>query len=152
MKLNDILKNNAIIDNITHHDKKGVLTEFAELAHKLVPDLTQETILEILMNREHLGSTAVGNGVAIPHGKVPGLDKIMALFGRSQKGLDFQSHDEKPTHLFFVLLAPETAIGNHLQALARLSRLLKDVKTREALINSPSADLYTLLIAEDDKL
>lgn len=130
----------------------GVLEEFAQLAHTIVPELTSDAVMEILMSREDLGSTAVGNGVAIPHGKVPGLDKIVALFGRSSKGLDFQSHDEKPTHLFFVLLAPETAIGNHLQALARLSRLLKDSKTRDALINAPAAELYNILINEDDKI
>lgn len=152
MKLGDILKSTSIIENLKHHDKKGVLEEFAQLAHAVVPELTCDSVLEILMSREDLGSTAVGNGVAIPHGKVPGLDKIVALFGRSAKGLDFQSHDEKPTHLFFVLLAPETAIGNHLQALARLSRLLKDSKTRDSLINAPAAELYNILINEDDKI
>lgn len=151
MKLSDILKSTAIIEDLKHHDKKGVLEEFAHLAHVVVPELTSDSVMSILLNREELGSTAVGNGVAIPHGKVPGLDKIVALFGRSTKGLDFQSHDEKPTHLFFVLLAPETAIGNHLQALARLSRLLKDNKTRDSLIQAPASELYTILINEDDK-
>ena len=152
MKLSELLNKSAIIDDIKSTDKKGVLTEFATLAQKLSPKLHQEEILEILSNREQLGSTAVGNGVAIPHGKVPGLERIFAIFGRSKKGIDFHSHDEKLTHLFFVLLAPETAIGNHLQALARLSRLLKDEKIRERLVQCPSEELYELLISEDSKI
>lgn len=152
MKLSELLERTAIIDDLKSSDKKGVLTEFAALVHKVFPKLQQDEILEILSNREQLGSTAVGNGVAIPHGKVPGLDKITALFGRSKKGLDFQAHDEKLTHLFFVLLAPETAIGNHLQALARLSRLLKDEKIRERLVLCPFEELYELLISEDSKI
>lgn len=152
MKLSDILPRNAIRDDLKSHDKKGILGEFADMAHDLVPILKQDSVLEILLNREQLGSTAVGNGVAIPHGKVPGLESIVAIFGRSKKGVDFQSHDEKLTHLFFVLLAPETAIGNHLQALARLSRLLKDPKIRERLVQCPSGELYELLISEDEKI
>lgn len=152
MKLSELLERTAIIDDLKSSDKKGVLTEFAALIHKTFPKLPQEEILEILSNREQLGSTAVGNGVAIPHGKVPGLEKIAALFGRSKRGVDFQAHDEKLTHLFFVLLAPETAIGNHLQALARLSRLLKDEKIRERLVLCPLEELYDLLISEDSKI
>lgn len=152
MKLSDILPRNAIREDLKSHDKKGILSEFAQLAQDIDPQLKMAAVLEILLNREQLGSTAVGNGVAIPHGKVPGLDNIIAIFGRSKKGVDFQSHDEKTTHLFFVLLAPETAIGNHLQALARLSRLLKDPKIREKLINCPGTELYDNLISEDDKI
>lgn len=152
MKLSDILPKTAIIEDLKSHDKKGILDEFAERAQDLVPHLEQKSILDILLNREQLGSTAIGNGVAIPHGKVPGLEQIVALFGRSKPGVDFQSHDEKTTHLFFVLLAPETAIGNHLQALARLSRLLKDVKIRERLLDCDQAQLFDLLISEDDKI
>ena len=152
MKLIDILHKDAIIDDIKSHDKKGVLAEFAALAQKTASKLSKDDVLEVLLNREELGSTAVGHGVAIPHGKMKGLPSILALFGRSAEGIDFQAHDEKPTHLFFVLLAPETAIGNHLQALARLSRLLKEPALREALIQAPSGELYDLLISEDNKL
>lgn len=152
MKLSDILTKGAVISDLKSVDKKGILAEFSTLTEELIPDINQEDILNILLSREQLGSTAVGNGVAIPHGKIPGLNNIVAIFGRSKKGVDFQAHDEKTTHLFFVLLAPETAIGNHLQALARLSRLLKDSKFREKLIQSPSEELFTLLISEDDKI
>ncbi|MBF0104449.1 MAG: PTS sugar transporter subunit IIA [Deltaproteobacteria bacterium] len=152
MKLSDILPRNAVMGDLESRDKKGVLAEFAEQAVVFAPHLDKDKILEILTNREQLGSTAVGHGVAIPHGKVSGLDNIIAMFGRSIKGLDFQSHDEKPTHLFFVLLAPETAIGNHLQALARLSRLLKDTKIHDRLIHARPEELYDILLAEDSKI
>lgn len=152
MKLSDLLDRNATVDDLKGVDKRGILAEFAEVAHRLVPSLQKDDILQILLSREQLGSTAVGNGVAIPHGKVPGLEKISAIFGRSKKGVDFQAHDEKPTHLFFVLLAPETAIGNHLQALARLSRLLKDEKIREKLVQCHANEIYDNLITEDDKI
>lgn len=152
MKLAELLSKNNIIDSLKSHDKKGILQEFSELAERIMPQLKAPAVLEILQGREQLGSTAVGNGVAIPHGKIPGLEHIIALFGRSKKGIDFQAHDEKPTQLFFVLLAPETAIGNHLQALARLSRLLKDVRLREKLTQCPSSELHALLISEDEKI
>lgn len=152
MKLADILHSRAILEDLKSHDKKSVLTEFATKAAELVPTLIPEDVLQILLNREQLGSTAVGNGVAIPHGKVTGLSNIVAIFGRSKKGIDFQAHDEKVTHLFFVLLAPESAIGGHLQALARLSRLLKDNKVRDKILQCPSTELFDVLITEDEKI
>lgn len=152
MKLSEILHKDAIIDDLKSGDKRGILKEFAGLASRVAPQLKRETVEEVLLGREELGSTAVGHGVAIPHGKISGLKSILALFGRSKEGIDFQAHDEKVTHLFFVLLAPEAAIGNHLQALARLSRLLKEPNLREELIQAPSDELYELLIKEDNKL
>lgn len=154
MKLRDILHNEAIIHEIGSHDKKGVLCEFSNLAKSILPniDVPSDEILEILLSREKLGSTAVGHGVAIPHGKIPGLNKIIALFGRSKKGVDFQAHDQKLTHLFFVLLAPKTAIGNYLHALARLSRLMKDIHVREEVMACDSNQLYEVLLSEDDKI
>ena len=152
MKLSSILHKNAIIHDLKSTDKKDVLSEFAELASRVIPQLKKEEVLEVLTNREDLGSTAVGHGIAIPHGKIAGIKDILALFGRSKEGVDFQAHDEKPTNLFFVLLAPEAAIGNHLQALARLSRLLKEPELRDELIQVPAEELYDLLIKEDNKL
>lgn len=152
MKLSSILHKNAIIPDLKSTDKRDVLNEFAELAGQVIPQLKKDEVLEVLMNREELGSTAVGHGIAIPHGKIAGIKDILALFGRSKEGVDFQAHDEKPTNLFFVLLAPEAAIGNHLQALARLSRLLKEPELREELVQVPAEELYDLLIKEDNKL
>ncbi len=154
MKLRDILSEKAIIADLVNHDKRGVLSEFADLAKFRLPDMdvSPEDVLTILLNREKLGSTAVGHGVAIPHGKIPGLNKIVALFGRSREGVDFQSHDQLPTNLFFVLLAPESAIGNYLHALARLSRLMKDENVRKQIANSASEGLYEVLLSEDEKI
>lgn len=152
MRLRDILLRDAILENLKSSDKVGILQEFSELAEKLDAKLKRDLIFQILASREKLGSTGVGSGVAIPHGKVPELDHIVAIFGRSKKGIDFESHDQKATHLFFVLLAPESAIGNHLQALSRLSRLLKDPRVREKLVQCPRDELYELLLVEDEKL
>jgi PTS system nitrogen regulatory IIA component len=152
MKLRDILKQEAIVDDLKGSDKKGVLNELAESAVKILPSLDKNLVLNVLLNREKLGSTGIGNGIAIPHGKIGSLENIVAIFGRSHGGIDFDSHDQKPTHLFFVLLAPEAAIGSHLQALARLSRLLKENHMRERLINCPANELFDVLLSEDDKL
>lgn len=151
LKLRDILKPEAIIGDLKSTDKKGLLIEFSEKASH-VTHIDKEVILNVLLNREKLGSTAVGHGVAIPHGKIAGLDQIMAFFGRSPKGVDFQSHDQKDSQIFFVILAPEAAIGNYLHALARLSRLMKDERIREQIIKCDLKDVYPFLISEDDKL
>ncbi len=152
MKLKDILKREAVKGDLQSTDKKGVLEELSSLITSVCNNLETEEVLKILLEREKLGSTGVGNGVAIPHGKIGGLDSIISVFGRSKKGIDFQSHDHKSASLFFVLLAPENAVGNHLQALARLSRLLKSEATRNLLIEIDSNKLYDLLITEDEKL
>lgn len=152
MKLFDILKKDAVIGELSSTDKKGVLEELSTLISGLYSQLPAEEILRVLIEREKLGSTGVGNGVAIPHGKIPGLDHIICVFARSHKGIDFQAHDNKPANLFFVLLAPENAVGNHLQALARLSRLLKHDGTRIKLGELHNNELYDFLIREDEKL
>lgn len=152
MKLKDILKKSAVRGELSATDKKGVLEEFAALTAEVYPQLSADQVLKILLEREKLGSTGVGNGVAIPHGKIAGLTSIISIFARSKKGIDFQSHDQKPAVLFFVLLAPENAVGTHLQALARLSRLLKTESVRNRLIEVKNDNLYDVLIAEDEKL
>lgn len=152
MKLKDLLKKEAVKGELLATDKKDVLQELADLAETVYPPLNSPKVYQILMEREKLGSTGVGNGVAIPHGKVQGLSNIVAIFGRSKKGIEFESHDRKPAMLFFVLLAPETVIGNHLQALARLSRLLKGEAIRNKLIEAKDSELFDVLMAEDEKL
>src|SRR3989338_1547866 len=152
MKLKEILKKEAVRGDLLATDKKEILEELSALIAEVHPQLPAGEVLKVLLEREKLGSTGVGNGVAIPHGKIAGLDHIIAVFGRSKKGIEFQSHDQKPALLFFVLLAPENVVGIHLQALARLSRLLKGEVVRSRLIESPSEDLYQILISEDEKL
>ena len=105
-----------------------------------------------LEERERLNSTALGDGVAIPHGKLPGVRRVIAAFARSRAGVDFQSLDGKPTHLFFLLVAPEDSAGAHLKALARISRLLKDESFRQRLMRAgDGADLFRTIREEDEK-
>ena len=151
IKLREILAPSSILGGVKSVDKKGVLTEFSEMAGRSL-DLPQDEILNVLLGREKLGSTAVGNGVAIPHGKLAHLNKMVAFFGRSQEGVDFQAHDQKPVQLFFVILAPDSSVGNYLHALARLSRLVKEDRVRDLLLTVPEEELYNTLLAEDDKL
>ena len=106
MKLSDVLHRDAVISDFTADSKKKVLEFFSQKASLLVPSLTAENVYEVLQAREQLGSTAVGHGVAIPHGKLLGIPEMLVLFGRSQSGVDFGAHDNKPSHLFFILLAP----------------------------------------------
>jgi PTS system nitrogen regulatory IIA component len=103
------------------------------------------------MEREKLGSTGIGSGVAIPHGKIANLDHIVAAFGRSKAGIDFDSQDGEPTYLFFVLVAPENTAGLHLKALAKLSRLLKDSNFRDRLMKVPDAKAIYQIISEEDE-
>ena len=151
MKLKDILRKNAVFPDLSSSDKKSVLEELSQLSSNIY-QISADHILQVLLEREKLGSTGVGQGVAIPHGKLAGLDSIAIVFGRSKAGVDFHSHDHKPVHLFFVLLAPENAIGNHLQILARISRLLKSDHFRKKLIDIKDDQVYDLILAEDEQL
>jgi PTS system nitrogen regulatory IIA component len=117
-----------------------------------VPFLSAQTLASILLDRESLGSTGIGEGVAIPHGKVPGLTRLAAVIARSRAGVQFHSLDGKPTHLFFLVVAPEQSAGMHLKALARISRLLKDARFRRSLLDARDADdLRRILKEEDDR-
>ncbi len=152
MKIRQILAKECIKANLQATNKEGVLAELAALLAEANPHLSRDKIIEVLMEREKLGSTGIGNGVAIPHGKLSGIDQIVTAFGRSLEGISFDSQDGKPAHLFFVLLAPENAASLHLKALARLSRLLKDVGFRNKLIEAKMSDeIYQEIVTEDEK-
>lgn len=132
--------------------KPDVIKELAANIAGSLPDLKAEEIASVLINRENLGSTGIEDGVAIPHAKISRLSKVLVAFGRSGKGIEFQAHDQKPTHLFFVLLAPENSTATHLKILARLSRLLKETAFRERLMRAPgNKDIYEVIIDEDKK-
>ena len=103
------------------------------------PGVEAERLLQVLVERENLQSTGIGDGVAIPHGKLPGLSRLLAGFARSPRGVDFESIDGQPTYLFFVLVAPESSTGAHLKALARISRVFKDPEFRRRLLAAPDA-------------
>src|SRR6476661_8591567 len=145
MPLNDLVAHNAIIPALKVNGKKQILQELAAKAAELSGQ-NERTIFEILVQREKLGSTGVGNGVAIPHGKLPKLNKLFGLFARLDRPVDFEALDGQPVDLVFLLLAPEAAGADHLKALARVARLLREPETVARLRESRDADaLYAVL-------
>ncbi len=150
--IRDLLQNNLIIEELQAVDKRGVLSEFARLLKSMNRVDNEEELLRVLLEREALGSTGIGDGVAIPHGKLPMHSEMIVAFGRSSKGVDFQSMDSKPVFLFFLLVTSEDKPGDHLKALARISRILKNPALRESLRAAPDRqELQRLLFEEDGK-
>ncbi|MGH7965723.1 MAG: PTS sugar transporter subunit IIA [Candidatus Binatia bacterium] len=153
MRVVDILTEELIVAQLRSLTKTDVLRELASHLAARYPEIKAEQLTIVLLDRERLGTTAIGEGIAIPHGKLPGLKKVVAVFGRSRSGIDCHSLDGAPTKLFFLLVAPEDSAGVHLKALARVSRLLKDKAFRERLLHSDSqAELYRVICEEDAKL
>ncbi len=150
MKIEDILAEDLVLADLKGRAKSDVLVELADAVVERHPELDKARLVGALEEREHLNSTALGDGVAIPHGKLPGLRRVLAAFGRSRTGVDFQSLDGKPTHLFFLLVAPEDSAGAHLKALARISRLLKDPAFRARLLEAPDAGAIWATIRDED--
>lgn len=152
MKITDFLSVQTVIPSIASQEKNAVLQELAEGLAAYYRNLDQKKVLDVLLDRERISTTAIGEGVAIPHGKLPNVERVLGLFARSLEGVDFASLDGAPTHLFFVLIAPENAAADHLKALARISRLLKDdVFRRRLLAGKSSQELFTLIAEEDEK-
>ncbi|HKX11583.1 MAG TPA: PTS sugar transporter subunit IIA [bacterium] len=153
MKITNILRVESILPELKSKDKDGVIRELAEAVTRSESAIPADSLTEVLAEREKLGSTGIGSGVAIPHGKLPNLDRIVAAFGRSRPGIDFDSQDGEPAHLFFVLVAPENTAGLHLKALAKLSRLLKDSHFRQKLLDVSDAQaIYDAIAEEDEKV
>ncbi|MDO9209389.1 MAG: PTS sugar transporter subunit IIA [Deltaproteobacteria bacterium] len=151
MKILDILDKQMIIPQLASTSKEGVLRELIRAIAHVEKQVDENRLMEILLERESLGSTGIGEGVAIPHGKSKDVKRILASFGRSLAGMDFQAMDGKPTHLFFLLVAPENSAGTHLKALARISRLMKDNVFRKRLMEvSSGEEIYSLFSAEDE--
>ena len=149
MKILDNLKQEAIIAELNATDKKGALNELSAVLAE-VSGGNQEEMVRVLLERERLGSTGIGGGIAIPHGKLKSLESLLMVFGRSRKGVDFDAMDGKPAHLFFLLLAPEDSTGGHLKMLARISRLLKNSVFKERLVNAADwRELYKVIEKED---
>lgn len=145
MEIADLIRPEGVVANLRVTSKKQALQELARRASQLT-GLPERRIFEVLIERERLGTTGVGNGIAIPHGKLSELDRIYAMFARLENPVDFEAIDEQPVDLICVLLAPEGAGADHLKALARISRLLRDRTVCEKLRGSESADaLYAIL-------
>ena len=151
MKILDILDEKLIVPEIASKTKEGVLRELVHVLAQAGKQVNEDRMIEILLERENLGSTGIGEGVAIPHGKSKEVDKILASFGRSLPGVDFQSLDGKPTHLFFLLIAPENSAGMHLKILAQISRLMKDPAFRKRLIKARSVEEIHSIFSEEEK-
>jgi len=145
MPTTDLVAPNAIIPALKVNGKKQALQEIAAKAADLTGQ-NEKTIFEILLQRERLGSTGVGNGVAIPHGKLPRLNKVFGLFARLERPVDFEALDGQPVDLVFLLLAPEGAGADHLKALAKVARLLRDPDVASKLRASNGAEaIYAVL-------
>jgi PTS system nitrogen regulatory IIA component len=145
MTLTDLVAPNAILPALKVNAKKQAIQELAARAAALTGQ-NERAILEVLLQREKLGSTGVGNGVAIPHGKLPKLGRLFGLFARLERPIDFEALDEQPVDLIFLLLAPEAAGADHLKALARVARLLRDPDNAKRLRESRDADaIYAVL-------
>jgi len=145
MTLTDLIASDAVVPALKVNNKKQAIQELAVRAAELTGQ-NERAILEILLQREKLGSTGVGNGVAIPHGKLPKLGRLFGLFARLERPIDFEALDGQPVDLIFLLLAPETAGADHLKALARVARLLRDPNIARRLRDSRDADaLYAVL-------
>jgi PTS system nitrogen regulatory IIA component len=150
--IRDLLQENLIIEELSSDNKRGVLSEFTHLLKAMNRVDNEEELLRVLLERESLGSTGIGDGVAIPHGKLPMSSAMIIAFGRSTKGVDFQAMDSKPVHLFFLLVTSEDRSGDHLKALARISRILKNPSFRECLQTAANRkELQRLIYLEDSK-
>jgi PTS system nitrogen regulatory IIA component len=152
MKITEILSQEMVLPELRSDTKPAILHELAQSFAPQFPQLNADAIAGVLAERERLGSTAIGDGIAIPHGKIRGVNRIVGVFGRHLKGVDFDSLDGNPTHLFFVLIAPEESTSLHLKALARVSRLFRDGSFRERLEGAGSAEeLYGFIVEEDSR-
>ena len=151
MKILDVLKKEAILADLKAKDKKGVLEELVTPVARIA-NLNRDNLIKILLERERLGSTGIGGGIGIPHGKMKGLDSLVLGFGLSKKGVDFESIDGRLSYIFFLLITPEDSTGLHLKALARISRILKNDVFKERLLQASDRDeLYKIIKEEDEE-
>ena len=152
MKITDFLDTSRVIPDLKGRDKNSVLKEMADWMASEDPSLDAQRLLEVLLEREKISTTAIGEGVAIPHGKMPKVKRVSGVFARSLQGVDFDSLDGGLTRLFFLLVAPEDSAADHLKALARISRLLKDAAFRARLIKEKSREgIFNAIKEEDEK-
>jgi PTS system nitrogen regulatory IIA component len=152
MKIVDFVRPELVVPELQAQDKSDVVKELAGHLASQVNGVDREQLAKVLLERERLASTAIGEGVAIPHGKLDAVGRLVACVGRARGGVDFDSMDSRPTHLFFVLVAPENSTGVHLKALARISRLFKDPEFRTRLMQAKDgAEMYKVIADEDAK-
>ncbi|MFA4981005.1 MAG: PTS sugar transporter subunit IIA [Candidatus Omnitrophota bacterium] len=146
----DFLNKKAVAGSLKSTDKEGVIRELVDLLAKADEIKNKEELVKALMMRESLGSTGIGQGIGIPHAKSQNVKNLVAAFGLSQKGVNFDSLDGEPVYIFFLLIAPEESAGPHLKALARISRMLKDKFFREMLKKAKDEKEILHIIQEED--
>lgn len=148
MEIEDILKQRCVVTSLQASSKKHVLQEMARRASEAT-GVAERAVLDVLLERERLGTTGIGSGIAIPHGKLPGLEKLYGCFARLETPIDFDSVDNEPVDLIFLLLAPESAGADHLKALARISRVLRNAAHCDKLRTAAGSEkIYSLLTAD----
>ena len=153
MKLSELIDEEYILPELKAKDKKEALEELVDALVRREPSIDKKALVKVLLERERLGSTGIGDGVAIPHGKFHGITHPIITLGRSRNGLDFESMDGEPTYLFFLLVAPENAANIHLKALATIARILKNSAFRKILMEAATQeDLYQEIIQNDQEL
>lgn len=150
MKITDILVRDAVILDLVPGAKRDVLVQMARALAGAESEVREDRLVEVLIEREKLQSTGIGEAVAIPHGKLPGISRLLASFARSRAGVDFESIDGQATHLFFLLVVPEHSGGQHLKALARISRFFRDAAFRQRLLEAETRDEVFRAIEEED--
>ncbi len=150
MKILDVLQKESIVSDLKSQDKKGILEELVAPITSIT-GVNNKDLVRVLMDREQLGSTGIGGGIGIPHGKLKQLESLALGFGLSRKGVDFESMDNKPTHIFFLLVTPENSTGLHLKMLARISKILKHDQFKEKLLNASNTDEIFSIIKEEDE-
>ena len=151
MKICDVLHKEAILADLKARNKKGILEELvAPVAD--IAKVQQEDLVRVLLERERLGSTGIGGGIGIPHGKMKNLENLVLGFGLSRNGVDFESLDGKPAHIFFLLVTPENSTGLHLKLLARISRILKNETFKNRLLEAGDRDeIFGIIMGEDEE-
>src|SRR5436309_10665323 len=150
MKVIDFLQPQRIIAHMSARTKPAVLTELSNHLAAQEPGVDAGTLHRVLEEREQLASTAIGDGIAIPHGKLDSVGRLVGALGRAVDGIEFESIDGKPTHLIFMLVAPASSTGVHLKALARLSRLFRDAEFRARLLAAPTREAMFQVISDED--
>jgi len=150
VKVSDILVKDSILLDLKGREKRDALAEMAKALAGSTSGLDEKRLLEVLNEREKLQSTGIGEGVAVPHCKLPDLSHLVTSFARSREGVAFDSRDGQPTHLFFLLAGPERSEGQHLKALARISRFLHDASFRDRLLEAESREDVCRAVEQED--
>ena len=151
MRLEQMLRIEFLCENLMSDSKMAVLNELINILIKSGLKFDRKKAFDVLYQREKLGSTGIGDGVAIPHGKIAEIQDLVVAFGRSKNGVSFDAIDGKPVNLFFLLLAPENSTGQHLKALAKISKMLKTPNFKKILMDAKTTvDLYKAIIEQDE--